>query len=147
MIENGVFVLTARWENYSFASTVTWVTQTSFKPPLVAIAVKTDSGIYQGVKNSMRFGLHIVGEDQESFAASFFKPSRSDGSTINGHAYGLSPSGIPILRDASAFLECRVTGVVEEGDHHVFVGEVVEAGVRDDSKPLLLRNTRWSYGG
>ena len=28
---------------------------------------------------------------------------------------------------APAAVECRVTGIVEQGDHHIVVGEVVEA--------------------
>lgn len=147
MIENGVFVLTARWEDHSFASTVTWVTQSSFDPPLVTVAVKVDSGIYSGVTNSGRFALHMVGEDQQSFAASFFKSSESDGKTINGYGYELSADGVPILVDAHAFVECKVVDTVEEGDHHVFVGEVVDVGLRENAVPLILRNTHWSYGG
>jgi flavin reductase (DIM6/NTAB) family NADH-FMN oxidoreductase RutF len=47
-----------------------------------------------------------------------------------------------------AWLEARVTDKVERGDHTVFVGEVVAAGVRDAAvKPLLLSETPWSYGG
>lgn len=42
----------------------------------------------------------------------------------------------------------RVTDAVKRGDHTVFVAEVVNAGVRDDSvAPLLLRATGMNYGG
>ena len=33
----------------------------------------------------------------------------------------------PPLVDAPGAVECRVTGIVEQGDHHIVVGEVVEA--------------------
>ncbi|MGD9754399.1 MAG: flavin reductase family protein, partial [Acidimicrobiia bacterium] len=37
---------------------------------------------------------------------------------------------------------------IERGDHTVFVGEVVDAGVRNEgATPLLLRATGMNYGG
>ena len=45
-----------------------------------------------------------------------------------------------------AFIECRLVTTVEEGDHSIFVGEVVKAGVtqepegRADDATLLLKN-------
>lgn len=147
MISNGVFVMTARIEDTCYASTVTWVTQTSFDPPMVASALRTDSGIYHGVRTSRQFALHIVGQDQKSFAASFFRASKSDGRTISGYPYSLSLDGIPILADAPVFIECKVVKFVEEGDHHVVLGQVVDARVRDGSTPLILRDTDWTYGG
>ena len=36
-------------------------------------------------------------------------------------------TGAPILIEAPGAIECRVTAIVEQGDHHIVVGEVVEA--------------------
>ena len=44
MIPYGIYVLTAEANGQTAAATVNWVTQTSFDPPLVAVAVKADSG-------------------------------------------------------------------------------------------------------
>jgi len=43
---------------------------------------------------------------------------------------------VPILDAAQAAVECRVTNIVEQGDHHIVVGEVVEAHV---AKPITGR--------
>ena len=41
-----------------------------------------------------------------------------------------------------------MTDTVKRGDHTVYVGEVVSAGVRDETiTPLLLRSTGMNYGG
>jgi flavin reductase (DIM6/NTAB) family NADH-FMN oxidoreductase RutF len=37
--------------------------------------------------------------------------------------------------------------IVEDGDHHLFIGEVVDAGINDDRRALLMRDTGWNYGG
>ncbi|MFQ6674188.1 MAG: flavin reductase family protein [Fidelibacterota bacterium] len=147
LIENGVFVLTTQSGDALFGSTVTWVTQTSFDPPLVGVALRTDSGVYQAVRASRKFALHMLRKDQQSFAASFFRASIFDENTINEHRYTLSANGNPILHDTAAFVECRVEDILQRGDHHVVIGEVVEAGVRDATSSLALSDTGWSYGG
>ncbi|MGB0555420.1 MAG: flavin reductase family protein [Alphaproteobacteria bacterium] len=32
----------------------------------------------------------------------------------------------PLLSNASAVLECKIVEIVEQGDHHIVVGEVVD---------------------
>jgi flavin reductase (DIM6/NTAB) family NADH-FMN oxidoreductase RutF len=51
MIPYGLFVLTTKAGNGQdvSAATINWVTQTSFKPPLVAIGVKADSLVHQHI--------------------------------------------------------------------------------------------------
>ena len=59
----------------------------------------------------------------------------------------LGETGCPIISDTLGYVECRVVGAVEEGDHTVYVGEVIGAGVHREGDPLLLENTGWNYGG
>jgi flavin reductase (DIM6/NTAB) family NADH-FMN oxidoreductase RutF len=46
MIPYGIYVFTADAEGNLAASTVNWVTQSAFAPPLVVVGVKADSGTY-----------------------------------------------------------------------------------------------------
>ena len=52
-----------------------------------------------------------------------------------------------MLTDCLGYVECKVVGSVEQGDHTVFVGEVVGAGIHREGDPLLLETTGWNYGG
>ena len=38
-------------------------------------------------------------------------------------------------------------GEVAHGDHTLFVGEVVEAGVREEDETILMRDHNLNYGG
>ena len=52
MLSNGMYVLTSRsGESYGVA-TVTWVSQASFKPPLLMMAVRRDSNVYRCLAES-----------------------------------------------------------------------------------------------
>ena len=130
MIPYGIYVLTADdGKGGIAAATVNWVTQTAFNPPLVAVGVKTDSGAYRIVRDARVFALNMLGKDQKGVAFTFFKPSELKDGKISGQAYTKGAAGAPILTDAVAAVECRVKHLVEEGDHHVVVAEVVEAQV------------------
>ena len=130
MIPYGIYVLTAEAPDGAVAAaTVNWVTQTSFVPPLLVVGVKADSGAYDVVERSGRFALNILGKGQQGLAFAFFKPATRDGDKIGGEPVRAGSSGVPLLVNAVATVECRVAEIVKRGDHHIVVGEVVEASL------------------
>ena len=130
MIPYGLYVLTARAPDGTIgAATVNWVTQTAFEPPLVAVGVKADSGVYAALKAAGHFALNMLGKGQQGAAFAFFKPAEVDGEHVNGEPFHLGETGAPILESMPASVECRVAEIVERGDHHIVVGEVVAAHV------------------
>jgi flavin reductase (DIM6/NTAB) family NADH-FMN oxidoreductase RutF len=46
-----------------------------------------------------------------------------------------------------AYLECRVVGSMNGGDHTLFLGEIVAAGGSFDRDALSLPDTDWHYAG
>jgi len=137
MIPYGIYVLTADdGKGNVAAATVNWVTQTAFAPPLVVVGVKTDSGAYQVVKAAKAFALNMLGKEHKGLAFTFFKPASVADGKISGQAYRKGTTGAPLLEAAPGALECKVTSIVEQGDHHIVVGEVVEAHL---PKPITGR--------
>jgi flavin reductase (DIM6/NTAB) family NADH-FMN oxidoreductase RutF len=128
MIPYGIYVLTVNdGKGNIAAATVNWVTQSAFAPPLVVVGVKTDSHAYKLVKEAKTFALNMLGKDQKGAAFTFFKPTTVADGKLSGMAYRDGTTGAPILTDAPGAVECKVTTIVEQGDHHIVVGEVVEA--------------------
>jgi len=131
MIPYGLYVLAARdTEGNIGGATINWVTQTSFNPPLVAIGVREGSAIYYVLKSAGYFALNFLGKDQQSIASAFFRAARLEDGKINGYSFEPGMTGAPILLDVPAYVECKVVAAVEKGDHSLFVGEVVNAEVR-----------------
>ncbi len=159
MIPYGLYVLSAKsgdGEGQLATSTVNWVTQASFEPPLVAVGVKKDSVSHAVIKDAGSFALNVLGKDQQDLAFAFFKHAEPDGDTIAGQPFTLGANtSSPILTNTPAYVECRLRETVEIGDHSVFVGEVVGAGVarpaegRPDDATLALRDLgeKTFYGG
>ena len=156
MIPYGLYVLTAeRGDGKVAAATVNWVTQTSFDPPLVAVGVKGDSLANGVIKETRVFALNVLGKDQQATAFTFFKPLEREGQSIGGESFHSGSTGSPILDSVPAYIECNLVEVVDQGDHSIFVGEVVDAGVsrepegRADEATLWLRDLgeKIFYGG
>ena len=156
MIPYGLYVLTAESKDgHVAAATVNWVTQASFAPPLVAVGVKADSGTHAVAKSAGVFALNVLAKGQNGLAFTFFKSHERDGNTIGGESFSPGKTGAPLLAKAAAYVECKVVEVVEKGDHSLFIGEVVEAGLaapidgRPDDRTLALKDLgeKTFYGG
>ena len=137
MIPYGIYVLTADdGAGNVAAATVNWVTQTAFAPPLVVVGVKTDSGAYAVIKAAGKFALNMLGKDGKGLAFTFFKPAQLADGKLSGQGFTKGQTGAPLLDAAIGAVECQVKSIVEEGDHHIVVGEVIEAHL---PKPLTGR--------
>ena len=146
----GMYVMTAVGAGGTpAASTLTWISQCSFHPPLVMIAIQNTSQMHEAVAASGGLAVNLLGEGQKEIAKAFFRAPAAEGGRFGDYRFEPGPlTGAPLLTDVPAWLEARVTDRVERGDHTVFVAEVVGAGVRDSAaKPLLLSSTPWTYGG
>ncbi len=156
MIPYGLYVLTGQTaDGRVAAATVNWVTQVSFEPPLVVVGVKADSGAHSIIKETGSFALNILAKGQQATAYAFFKPTERAGDTIGGEPFRVGSTGALLLESCLAYVECRLVETVERGDHSVFVGEVVDAGVgrapeaRPDDMTLTLKDLgdKVFYGG
>jgi flavin reductase (DIM6/NTAB) family NADH-FMN oxidoreductase RutF len=144
MIPYGLFVLTAKGpDDQVGAATVNWVTQGSFTPPLVVVGVKADSHTHAFIKHSRAFALNVLGKGQQAMAYTFFKPATREGQTVSGEPFRWGSTGAPILERTPAYVECRLVESVERGDHSVFVGEVVDAGVGQNPEGRADDATLW----
>ena len=146
MFSYGIYVLSSIEGDRLCASTVTWVSQASFSPPLISVCIKKNTRSYDIVKESRSFILHILGEGQKDLAAAFFKPSSVENSKINGYSFEIV-NGLPLINGFPAYLVCSVENILEEGDHPLFLANVMDAVILEDASGLELSRTGWSYGG
>lgn len=148
MLSNGVYVLTSRSEERYGAATVTWVSQVSFKPPLIMAAVRRESNVFKCLSVSRTAVLHIVGNGQLDIAQTFFYPTRAESGTINGEPFSQGRTTAPVLANLPAHVECRVERILDaEGDHAMVILGVVEAECGEQVRPLTVADAPWEYGG
>lgn len=128
--------------------TLSWTTQASFKPPLIVIGVRQDSQSHAMIQESQVFSVSFLEKSQKDIAELFFKPQAGTGQRFGEIEYDLGPAtGCPILKDSLGYVECNVKGHLAEGDHSIFMGEVISAQEFRTGEPLWLKDTPWQYGG
>jgi flavin reductase (DIM6/NTAB) family NADH-FMN oxidoreductase RutF len=148
LLSNGVYVMTSRSGERIGAATVTWVSQASFKPPLLMAGVRKNSNVFRCLVESRVAALHIVGSHQKDIAQKFFSPTKGKDGSLNGEPFAIGKTSAPILQNIRAYVECKVIDVHEEyGDHAVVVLEVIEAVCSEDFRPLTVADSPWEYGG
>ena len=143
----GLYVATARDAESVAGGTINWISQASFEPPLIMAGIKRDSRLHQAIENSKAFAVHIVGKSQKALATSFFKGATEENGKLNGFVFVPGSTGSPVLAAPPAWFECRVLDKILRGDHTIFVGEVVDAGVRSEEEALTIRDAGFTYAG
>jgi flavin reductase (DIM6/NTAB) family NADH-FMN oxidoreductase RutF len=145
---NGVYILTSRCGDRFGAATVSWVSQASFKPPLLMAAVRRESTAFKCLSQSRVAALHVIAAGQESLAQTFFLHTVAAPGQINGEPFAERTTSAPVLETPPAYVECEVRELMDTGgDHMIVILEVVEAHFRREFEPLTMRHSPWEYGG
>lgn len=148
LLSNGMYVITARDGEHYGAATVTWLSQASFKPPLIMAAIRTNSNVFECLSRSGVAAIHILASDQQEMAQKFFSPTKLENDLLNGELFTEGAAGVPVLCNAHAHVECRVVRIMSDvGDHAVVVFEVIEAACNHLPRPLTIAESPWKYGG
>lgn len=112
----------------------------SLRPPLVLVCVDHLAETYLHLRERGRFGVSVLKEGQEAVSEHFADPERNpDAAYRLGVRYGKMKSGIPILLDVLANLDCRILGAHDAGDHTIFVAEVREVRLAEGAPLLYFR--------
>lgn len=146
-IPHGLFICGTREGDDVNGFTASWVTQGSFEPPLVVMAVRADGTSHGMIERSKRFSLNVLRANQKDLASVFFKPQKGIGGRFDSAPFQFGALGLPLLDNALGGVECELVGSLSHGDHTVFVGEVKTAVLHQDGDALNLATTGWNYGG
>jgi flavin reductase (DIM6/NTAB) family NADH-FMN oxidoreductase RutF len=141
MIPYGAYVVgTKTAEGADHLMFGTWLMQTSFKPTLVAFALSEDSRTLTNVRRASRFAVSFLASGMKGIAESVVDGSFKKVKTER------TPSGLPVVAGAAGWIDCQVLEVLEKGDHHIALAEVVDVG--SGTEPLMpLDELKWHYGG
>ncbi|MCL5773628.1 MAG: flavin reductase family protein, partial [Firmicutes bacterium] len=96
------------------------------------------------IKESGCFAVNVLRVDQKDLAR-FFSSSKKDKFAVM--PYKEEKSGAPILKEAYAYLDCKVWKEVECGDYTMFIGEVLKGSVDKEGETLTTRDLESTYVG
>ncbi len=147
---SGIFVLTASdGEGRETGMLASWVQQASFSPPMVSVAVNRRRYLHDWLKKSPHLALSIVAESQSRFLKHFGRGFEPEEPAFEGVNIIRGETGLPVLADALGYLEGRVIGQGEAGDHVVYFVEIIGAGSGENiatHKPMVhIRKNGFNY--
>lgn len=130
----GVTVVTSGGDNPA-GLTANSVTSLSLDPPLILFALGKEAGSQNAFRESRCFAVSILSSAQQEISNRFATPGPKDFSDLKTQT---AETGAPILGESLAWVDCRVTEVLEGGDHDIFIGEIVAGELlQERGDPLL----------
>jgi flavorubredoxin/flavin reductase (DIM6/NTAB) family NADH-FMN oxidoreductase RutF len=147
-LSGGLYVVTAQQGEgqaaRSGAMVASWVSQASFEPPGITVAVAKDRAIESLMQVGDRFVLNILREDNHQKLLRHFLrrfPPGSDRFAGVNVLEGAAEGG-PVLGDALAFLGCRVVQRMEGPDHWIVYAEVEQGKVSDSTASTAVHHRK-----
>jgi flavorubredoxin/flavin reductase (DIM6/NTAB) family NADH-FMN oxidoreductase RutF len=141
-ISTGLYIITAKKGELTGAMLASWVTQASFEPLGVTIAVAKDRAIESLMQVGDRFVLNILAEgNYQALMKHFLKRFAPGADRFAGIKTQNATNGSPILADALAYIECQVSSRMECSDHWI-VYSTIDAGRVSDPEGLTAVHHR-----
>ncbi|MEQ9624897.1 diflavin flavoprotein [Coleofasciculus chthonoplastes] len=123
-------IITTKQGELTGAMLADWISQATFNPPGLTIAVAKDRAIESLMYQGEQFVVNILEEGKHlGLMKHFLKPFAPGEDRFAGVATEEAENGCPILSDALAYVECTVDNRMECGDHWLIYGVVTNGKV------------------
>ena len=134
----GICVVTSLENGMDHAMTVNAFTSVSLDPLLVLVCVEREARFHDAVLAAGVWGVSILDGDARPVAdwlATRGRPLIGQLARVPHHRW---VTGVALLDQASATLECRTQAIHPGGDHSIVVGSVVAVEVPDATRSALV---------
>lgn len=128
-------LLTACFEEKETITPVAWLMPLAGRPPLLAMALKATRFSYRLLKGAGQFALNLPFLADAEKVWECGTTSGKDTDKFQQTGYTRIPAVVvnaPLIAESAGFLECKLFDDRAYGDHHLVVGEVLRAVVRED---------------
>ena len=138
----GVCVIATRFDGVDHAMTANSFASVSLEPALVLFCVARRARFHQAVTAAGEWTVSILAEPGEAAARWLSTPGRPLAGQLDQVPHLAGPvTGLPVLTDSVAALECSTSAVHEAGDHSIVVGRVTGLLLGgQDAGPLLYHH-------
>jgi 3-hydroxy-9,10-secoandrosta-1,3,5(10)-triene-9,17-dione monooxygenase reductase component len=146
MIPSGIFIVTAAREAIRAAYVGSWIQQAAFEPPAITIAMNKHRPLLNLLEPGCGMVVNILGRRQAPLYAHFEAGFALEDDPFVGVEIGTAMTGAPLLREAFAYLDCRVRTMLDAGDHVVILAAVVAGAVQQLGEPMTYtRRSGFTY--
>lgn len=145
-IVGSLSIVTTRQGELSGAMVASWVSQATFSPPGLTIAVAKERAIESLLPINSTFVLNVLQDGKHlGLMKHFLKPFAPGEDRFAGVETTTAENGAPILQVALAHLECRVQNRLECGDHWVLYATVERGQVQSEGVTAIHHRKSGNY--
>jgi 3-hydroxy-9,10-secoandrosta-1,3,5(10)-triene-9,17-dione monooxygenase reductase component len=137
----GVTVVTTRWEEQDWGMTCNSFSSVSLEPRLVLWSIRKAASSLPAFTQSGGFTVSVLSDEQETVARQF--ASGDMAARFAGVPVQRQISQRQRLTQAVAWFDCQLSQLVDAGDHHIVIGQVLDFGWRDDAQALAFWRSRF----
>ena len=128
---------------------VSWVQQMCFDPPMVSLALGKGRPIMPLISESRRFALCQIGENDKLLMRKFARGvgDGEDDPFLGLDLVHLPHNHVPLLAGAMSYVLCDLACHLDvEGDHDLFVGQIVQGRLNRAEDPRVhVRTNGMNY--
>jgi flavin reductase (DIM6/NTAB) family NADH-FMN oxidoreductase RutF len=141
----GLYIVTVSAGSQRNAMPASWVSQVSYDPPRIMVAIKKTRRTHRMLTEAGAFGLMVVQKGKEEEFASFKIDDAQK--KFSGRSVAVADTGAPLLPDYLAVFDLKLVDTVDAGDHSLFIGEVLSAGLSAPGVPATTLDYGKTYIG
>lgn len=134
---SGLTIVAALEEDAPHGLVLSAFSSISLDPPTIMVSVAFTSSNHARFYSADVLGVNIVSAEQASVARKFAQSGTDKFSDVAWHK---GKFGAPILDGSSGYFEIEVQERILAHTHTIFIGRVLDAGVRDGAAPLIYAN-------
>lgn len=133
---------TAHRNGTRMGMTATAVCSVTGDPPTLLCCINRENQTRDALIDAERFSVNLLHADAAPLANRFAQRLSHEERFSQGD-WTMHDSGVPVLREATAWFACRLEQAVEVGSHTIFFGTIIDIHTLGDEGPPLL----YAHGG
>jgi flavin reductase (DIM6/NTAB) family NADH-FMN oxidoreductase RutF len=143
-LAGGVSIITVGQAGNITGMTVTSVTSLSVDPPSLIVSINRSASSWPLLKANGFFGVSILNADQIEIAERFTgKGGVTGADRFAGAEWITRVSGVPLLADALATIDCEVEHIVERHSHAIVIGRPLDMQLSQRTAALAYWHGRY----
>lgn len=136
-IPSGLFILTIRHGTAETGMLASWVQQCAFVPPHISLAIRRDRPVMDWLTVGAWLRLNILDDTQTDMIGHFGRGFALDEAAFTGLDVLRPSDGPPVLTEALAYLDGRITARYPVGEHDLILAEVTGGRMLNEGQPMV----------
>ena len=142
-LAGGVSIITAGRDGDITGMTVTSLTSLSADPPRLLVNIHRRASSFSLIQRDGRFAVNILGSNQREIADRFSNGRLKGKQRFENIAWSAGQSGMPLLGQALAAVECEVDEIIERFSHGIVIGRLLSITLSDRLSSLVYWNGQY----